>query len=271
MRAVPLFPGYLFLRLAEGLQALAPVRSSVGVLGVVRFGSCYAVVPDHIIEDLRSRADPATGFHRLTLARSLEAGASVRIAAGPFDGVGRYLCPRRRCRTCGRLAAASRKGNACSRARGRRASKMATTLAARQIPRSRAEPTGVDERLDLVALWNLFSEYRWTILATAVVFGALATTYAMLATPIFRAEVTVTLVKDQSNGGAGGLASQLGDIASLAGVNLGDTSGEEEAYRAVLASRHLIERLHRAVRIAAGFAGKRQTTADVVEGDQLVP
>ena len=60
----PLFPRYLFLRLAEGEQALAPVRSSVGVSDIVRFGSCYAIVPDHIVRSLQGRADPVTGLHR---------------------------------------------------------------------------------------------------------------------------------------------------------------------------------------------------------------
>src|SRR5262245_61748704 len=64
-RVVPLFPRYLFLHLREGSQALAPARSSVGVSNVVRFGSDYAVVPDRIVLEITSRADPATGLHRL--------------------------------------------------------------------------------------------------------------------------------------------------------------------------------------------------------------
>src|SRR5215471_8397698 len=53
--AVPLFPRYLFLRLAEGSQALSPVCYSIGVSAVVRFGSSYAIVPDGIIDELRGR------------------------------------------------------------------------------------------------------------------------------------------------------------------------------------------------------------------------
>ena len=86
-RAVPLFPGYLFLRLDEGRQALAPVQSSLGVAGAVRFGARYAIVADEVIRDLRSRADPETGIHRLSLAARLAPGARVRILAGPFDGL----------------------------------------------------------------------------------------------------------------------------------------------------------------------------------------
>jgi transcriptional antiterminator RfaH len=86
-RIVPLFPGYLFLRLNEGTQSLGPVRSSVGVAGVVRFGSRYAVVPEPVIQDLRMRADPASGLHRLASRPSLLRRAIVTVTAGPFSGL----------------------------------------------------------------------------------------------------------------------------------------------------------------------------------------
>lgn len=86
-RVVPLFPGYLFLGLDEGRQALAPVRSTVGVAGVVRFGARYAIVPDGILRDLRARANPETGLHRLALPAQLAPGTPVRVVAGPFDGL----------------------------------------------------------------------------------------------------------------------------------------------------------------------------------------
>jgi len=86
-RIVPLFPRYLFLRLREGSQPLGPARSSVGVSGVVRFGCRYAVVADEVICHLQARADPLTGLQRLTSPAPLVAGAAVRIATGPFDGL----------------------------------------------------------------------------------------------------------------------------------------------------------------------------------------
>ncbi|MEX0734707.1 MAG: transcription termination/antitermination NusG family protein [Steroidobacteraceae bacterium] len=86
-RVVPLFPGYLFLRLDEGRQPLAPVRSTLGVSCAVRFGPCYAIVPDDVIRELRARANPETGMHRLKLPARLAPGARVRILAGPFDGL----------------------------------------------------------------------------------------------------------------------------------------------------------------------------------------
>jgi transcriptional antiterminator RfaH len=82
----PLFPRYLFLQLEPG-QALRPVHSTVGVSHVVRFGTRCAVVPDAIVAELRTRADPLTGLHRLRARPGLTPGTPVRITAGPFDGV----------------------------------------------------------------------------------------------------------------------------------------------------------------------------------------
>jgi len=86
-RIVPLFPRYLFLRLREGEQALGPVRCSVGVTSVVRFGSSCAVVPDEVIRELQARADPVSGLHRIVRDPPLAPGAKVSIAAGSFKGL----------------------------------------------------------------------------------------------------------------------------------------------------------------------------------------
>ena len=86
-RVVPLFPRYLFLGLNEGCQALSPVRSTVGVANVVRFGATYATVPDQVIRGLRARADVQSGLHRMDHPVSLEPGMAVKIASGPFDGL----------------------------------------------------------------------------------------------------------------------------------------------------------------------------------------
>ncbi len=84
---VALFPRYMFLHLDEGHQSLRPVHSTLGVANVVRFGSQYTVVPEVVIRELRLRADPETGLHRLTGAAPLVRGTSVRVCAGVFDGL----------------------------------------------------------------------------------------------------------------------------------------------------------------------------------------
>jgi transcriptional antiterminator RfaH len=82
-----LFPRYLFLRLAVGHQAMGPVRSTVGVANIVRFGYDCAVVPDAVIADLRTRADSETGLHRLQGRAPLTPGSNVRVVGGLFDGL----------------------------------------------------------------------------------------------------------------------------------------------------------------------------------------
>lgn len=85
-RIVPLFPRYLFVQLDMSCQALAPVRSTLGIVDFVRFGSKPALVPDSIVEELRGRADAASGLHRLH-AHALERGAAVSVISGVFAGL----------------------------------------------------------------------------------------------------------------------------------------------------------------------------------------
>ncbi len=83
----PLFPRYLFLHLDEGRQCLTPVRSTLGVANIVRFGARFATVPEEIIRQLRAREDPESGLHKLRPPPPLGPGMPVRIAAGPFSGL----------------------------------------------------------------------------------------------------------------------------------------------------------------------------------------
>jgi transcriptional antiterminator RfaH len=82
-----LFPRYLFLQVDSARQSMAPVRSTLGVAEVVRFGGECAVVPDAIVEGLMHRADPQSGLHRLSQSPLFERGAAVSIVAGAFEGL----------------------------------------------------------------------------------------------------------------------------------------------------------------------------------------
>jgi transcriptional antiterminator RfaH len=85
-RVAPLFPRYLFLSLDVGNQTMAPVRSTVGVADIVRFGYAYAAVPSVVVTELQGRSDPVTGLHSLRQAQH-EPGAAVTIVGGVFDGL----------------------------------------------------------------------------------------------------------------------------------------------------------------------------------------
>ncbi len=85
-RIEPLFPRYLFLRADVGKRSLAPVRSTVGVTDIVRFGAEYATVLDEIVQELMNRAEPETGLHRLRKPLFVR-GVHVRVSEGPFNGL----------------------------------------------------------------------------------------------------------------------------------------------------------------------------------------
>jgi len=82
-----LFPRYLFVQLNATLQSLAPIRSTLGVVNVVRFGNNYVVVPDKIVDGLISYADPDTGLHQLCVGPLFEFGSAVRITSGVLAGL----------------------------------------------------------------------------------------------------------------------------------------------------------------------------------------
>lgn len=81
----PLFAGYLFVKLDLSRQNVAPVRSTRGVRGLVKFGEEIRPVPNEIIDALanshagddKQPIDPATLF---------EQGDPIDFVEGPFAG-----------------------------------------------------------------------------------------------------------------------------------------------------------------------------------------
>jgi len=74
----PLFPRYLFVGAHEE-QAWAPIRSTVGVTSLVRFGGVFASVPVAIVDSLR-----AAGAAPQVARPVFRQGQKVRIVAGPY-------------------------------------------------------------------------------------------------------------------------------------------------------------------------------------------
>jgi transcriptional antiterminator RfaH len=81
-----LFPRYVFVRVIQDCQSLSPIRSTLGVANLVRFGVDYAVVPAKVVRGLKERADPITGLHTLR-PKSLPHGAPIRILDGALRGL----------------------------------------------------------------------------------------------------------------------------------------------------------------------------------------
>lgn len=80
----PLFPRYLFIYLDAGTDNWGPIRSTVGVASLVRFGQEPARVPQALVEFLKER-EGAEGLHEWATPE-LQAGDRVRVAEGVFQG-----------------------------------------------------------------------------------------------------------------------------------------------------------------------------------------
>jgi uncharacterized protein involved in exopolysaccharide biosynthesis len=99
-----------------------------------------------------------------------------------------------------------------------------------------------DEGIDLVVISQVVKRYKFFIALCTVVCAVAATVYALTATPMYRADVTVAEAHNSNMGsGAAGIASQLGGLASLAGVTLGPASGPSRDAEAILKSRRLVQ------------------------------
>jgi transcriptional antiterminator RfaH len=81
-----LFPRYIFLRIDAIQKSLSPVRSTRGVVGLVRFGDQPAVVPDQVMAALMQRENPAVGLHQEDRPQFC-AGETVRLVDGPLAGM----------------------------------------------------------------------------------------------------------------------------------------------------------------------------------------
>ena len=80
----PMFPRYLFIRLDRETHDWGPIRSTFGVVSMVRFGQVPAAVPDDLIDLLQAREDE-TGIQILPVEQ-YRRGAKVRIIQGGFSG-----------------------------------------------------------------------------------------------------------------------------------------------------------------------------------------
>ena len=79
-----LFPRYIFIRVDPLRRSTATVRSTRGVLGLVRFGGQPAVVPDEVMQALLRREDAGLHHDERPLFCS---GEAVRLVEGPLCGM----------------------------------------------------------------------------------------------------------------------------------------------------------------------------------------
>jgi transcriptional antiterminator RfaH len=80
---VPLFPGYLFVGVKAAEQTYNPIRSTFGVLGLVRFGDHVPELPETVIIALREREQRLRNPSQM----GLSAGDKIMVVDGPFAGL----------------------------------------------------------------------------------------------------------------------------------------------------------------------------------------
>ena len=81
-----LFPRYIFIRIDPLRRSTAAVRSTRGVVGLVRFGGQPAVVPDAVMDALSQREDAASGLHQDNRPLFC-AGEAIKLVDGPLAGM----------------------------------------------------------------------------------------------------------------------------------------------------------------------------------------
>jgi transcriptional antiterminator RfaH len=81
-----LFPRYIFIRVDPLRRSTATIRSTRGVVGLVRFGGQPAVVPDAVMEALKQREDAASGLHE-DKRPPFSAGEAIKLVDGPLAGM----------------------------------------------------------------------------------------------------------------------------------------------------------------------------------------
>ena len=81
----PLFPRYLFVKLNMGVDDVAPIRSTLGVIDLVRFGNRPAVMPESVIEAIQHQEhDIKNSYYEYP---NWQMGDVLEILEGPFVGL----------------------------------------------------------------------------------------------------------------------------------------------------------------------------------------
>jgi uncharacterized protein involved in exopolysaccharide biosynthesis len=98
-----------------------------------------------------------------------------------------------------------------------------------------------NDEISVIDIWRVLVRSKILILSVAASVLLIAVAYAMLATPVYRAQVLLMAAEsDQGQSVLSSLPSQLGGLASLAGVRANDNKLKTEAI-ATLKSRAFLE------------------------------
>jgi len=129
-----------------------------------------------------------------------------------------------------------------------------------------------DDEIDLAELWRAIWAGKWLVIAVTTVFTIASVTYALSLPNIYKSEALLAPAAQES-GGLGGMASQLGGLASLAGINLGGGGGIDKTALAleIMKSRvfvaNFIEQHQLLVPLMATKGWNRSTNELILDAD----
>lgn len=113
---------------------------------------------------------------------------------------------------------------------------------------SQSRPTHhqLDDEIDLRELCQIIWNGKWYIFTSILLFSVLGLAYALYKPDIYQATVLVTPIQEESRG-LSSVGGQLGSLASLAGVSIGeDGSNRITLAKEIMQSRaFLLEFIHR--------------------------
>jgi transcriptional antiterminator RfaH len=81
-----MFPRYCFVRCGDAGQSIAPIRSTPGVLGLVRFGNEVATLSDNVVVAIRELAE-RNGQVPTEKPEPFPVGTPVAVVDGPLKGL----------------------------------------------------------------------------------------------------------------------------------------------------------------------------------------
>ncbi|MEC9369124.1 MAG: transcription termination/antitermination NusG family protein [Pseudomonadota bacterium] len=82
----PLFPGYVFIRIATDREQWRPILSTIGIRALVRFGDRLGFMPAGFVEGLRHREEDGA-VPMPCYRNSYSVGEKLRFREGPFEGL----------------------------------------------------------------------------------------------------------------------------------------------------------------------------------------
>ena len=103
-------------------------------------------------------------------------------------------------------------------------------------------PLHEDDDILFIELFIVIWRKKLLIFLITTLFTIISIAFSLWLTPVYRSEVLLSPVTDESGGKLSGLAAQYGGLATMAGINIGGTSSNKEEAVALLKSRALTEK-----------------------------